>query len=145
MIKFYKPEYLNDVMKIWLNTNINAHGFIEKSYWYDNYSMVKELMPQAVIYIYEHNEEIKAFIGMDGNYIEGIFVSNELQSKGIGKALLDYVKKKNNELNLNVYKKNDRAVKFYLREGFSISAEQIDQNTGEAEFNMMWVAVNVDL
>ncbi|WP_434305351.1 GNAT family N-acetyltransferase [Clostridium botulinum] len=72
--------------------------------------------------------EIQAFIGLIGNYIEGIFVSNEFQSKGIEKELLDYEKAKNNELslsvyNLSVYKKNNRAVRFYLREGFFVAVE----------------------
>jgi putative acetyltransferase len=139
MIRSYKIEDLNNVMNLWLDTNIKAHSFIDKTYWQDNYAMVKEVMPQATIYVYMKDNEIKAFIGLIDNYIEGIFVSNEFQSKGIGKALLDYAKEKNNELSLSVYKKNNRAVRFYLREGFSVTAEQIDENTGEIDFLMKWV------
>ena len=36
-------------------------------------------------------------------YIEGIFVSDEMQSCGIGKFLLDYIKDKKVRLQLNVY------------------------------------------
>lgn len=96
-------------------------------------------MPQATIYVYMQDNEMQAFIGLIGNYIEGIFVSNEFQSKGIGKALLDYAKAKNNELSLSVYKNNNRAVRFYLREGFSVTLEQIDENTGEIDFLMKWI------
>ncbi|WP_434297719.1 N-acetyltransferase [Clostridium sporogenes] len=138
MIRSYKIEDLNNVMNLWLDTNIEAHSFIDKTYWQDNYAMVKDVMPRATIYVYIQDNEIQAFIGLIGNYIEGIFVSNEFQSKGIGKALLDYTKVKNNELSLSVYKKNNRAVRFYLREGFSVTAEQIDENTGEIDFLMKW-------
>ena len=138
MIRSYKIEDLNDVMNLWLDTNIEAHSFIDKTYWQDNYAMVKNVMPRAKIYVYIQDNEIQAFIGLIDNYIEGIFVSNEFQSKGIGKALLDYTKVKNNELSLSVYKKNNRAVRFYLREGFSVTAEQIDENTGEIDFLMKW-------
>ena len=138
MIRSYKIEDLNDVMNLWLDTNIEAHSFIDKTYWQDNYAMVKDVMPRATIYVYIQDNEIQAFIGLIDNYIEGIFVSNEFQSKGIGKALLDYTKVKNNELSLSVYKKNNRAVRFYLREGFSVTAEQIDENTGEIDFLMKW-------
>ncbi len=100
--------------------------------------MVKEVMPQTIIYVYMQDNEIQAFIGLIGNYIEGIFVSNEFQSKGIGKELLDYEKAKNNELSLSVYKKNNRTVRFYLREGFFVAVEQIDENTGEIDFLMKW-------
>ena len=63
--------------------------------------------------------------------IEGIFVSDEMQSCGIGKLLLDYVKDKKVSLRLNVYQKNARAISFYQREGFIIQCEGLDEATGE--------------
>ena len=50
--------------------------------------------------------------------MEGIFVCDKLQSQGIGKLLLDFVKKSRTELSLNVYQKNARVIYFYQREGF---------------------------
>ncbi|NLB88927.1 MAG: GNAT family N-acetyltransferase, partial [Syntrophomonadaceae bacterium] len=78
------------------------------------------------------------FIGLSENYIAGLFVEANSQSKGIGKVLLDYVKEKNDELFLHVYKKNERGINFYLREGFVITNEQIDKNTNEIELVMKW-------
>ncbi|MDO4301960.1 MAG: hypothetical protein Q4D26_11305 [Clostridia bacterium] len=43
-----------------------------------------------------------------------------------------------NELNLRVYVKNTAAVNFYLREGFKITAEEIDDAAGEKEYSMKW-------
>jgi len=37
-------------------------------------------------------------------------------------------------------KKNERAVRFYLREGFVIQGEQIDINTNETELVMKWMS-----
>ena len=54
--------------------------------------LVKELLLQATVYVYEDNYEIQGFIGMNSEYIEGIFVSEAMQSQGIGKILLNYVK-----------------------------------------------------
>ena len=70
---------------------------------------------------------------MINQYIEGIFVSDEMQSCGIGKLLLDYVKDKKVSLRLNVYQKNARAISFYQREGFIIQCEGLDEATGEKE------------
>ena len=70
--------------------------------------------------------------------IEGIFVSDEMQSCGIGKLLLDYVKDKKVSLRLNVYQKNARAISFYQREGFIIQCEGLDEATGEKEYTMLW-------
>lgn len=41
-------------------------------------------------------------------------------------------------LSLGVYQKNKRAVSFYLREGFSILSEELDEATGETEYTMIW-------
>ncbi|WP_353096032.1 N-acetyltransferase [Tissierella praeacuta] len=138
MIRDFSIKDIDAVMKLWLDTNIQAHDFIESSYWNDNFKLVKEMMPQAMINISEFDNKIQGFIGITGDYIAGIFVSNEAQSKGIGKQLLDHVKDTHSKLSLQVYKKNDRAVRFYLREGFTISSEQIDETTGEIEFVMEW-------
>ena len=61
-----------------------------------------------------------------------------LQSLGIGKQLLDFVKSLKGQLKLNVYQKNERAIKFYTREQFEIQDEQTDEATGEAEYLMLW-------
>ena len=73
------------------------------------------------------------FVGLNDEYIEGIFVSDEMQSCGIGKLLLDYIKDKKVSLRLNVYQKNARANSFYQREGFIIQCEGLDEATGEKE------------
>ena len=128
MIRKFNETDLNSVMKIWLETNISVHDFIDEKYWQSNYEQVRQFIPKTTVYVYEENY-VKGFIGLSGNYIAGIFVEANSQSRGIGKALLDHIKGINEELYLNVYKKNKRAVKFYIREGFFIDGEQIDINT----------------
>jgi len=138
MIRKFKIDELETVMKIWLETNIAAHDFICEDYWRGNYELVKMMLPDATVFVYGENNLILGFIGLTENYIAGIFIDKNSQSKGIGKVLLDYVKKCHSELLLQVYKKNSRAVRFYLREGFVVSNEQTDENTGEAELVMNW-------
>ena len=99
---------------------------------------MKELLLQATVYVYEKNQEIQGFIGLNDEYIEGIFVSNKIQSHGIGKALLNYAKNKRNKLFLNVYQKNIRAIAFYQREGFKIQHSGFDEATKEKEYVMAW-------
>ena len=127
-------------MQIWLDTNIQAHNFILKDYWTDNYDMVKEMLPQAELYVYENDEtnQIDGFVGLMDDYVAGIFVRKDVQSKGIGKQLLDYVKAIKLSLSLSVYEKNTQAIHFYQRESFVIQSENIDDNTDEIEFVMTW-------
>ena len=138
MIRKLQKVDINRVADIWLKTNLKAHFFIPEQYWISNYEFVKELLPQAEVYVYEDDKMIQGFIGVSDEYIEGIFVSDEMQSRGIGKMLLDYIKDKKDKLQLKVYQKNVRAMSFYQREGFTIQSEEMDEFTREKEYVMNW-------
>ena len=138
MIRKLQKVDINRVADIWLKTNLKAHFFIPEQYWISNYEFVKELLPQTEVYVYEDDKMIQGFIGINDEYIEGIFVSDEMQSCGIGKMLLDYIKDKKDKLQLKVYQKNVRAMSFYQREGFTIQSEEMDEFTGEKEYVMNW-------
>ena len=138
MIRKLQKVDINRVADIWLKTNLKTHFFISEQYWISNYEFVKELLPQAEVYVYEDDKMIQGFIGVNDEYIEGIFVSDEMQSRGIGKILLDYIKDKKDRLQLKVYQKNVRAMSFYQREGFTIQSEGMDEFTGEKEYVMNW-------
>lgn len=138
MIRKFENRDIETIMEIWLNTNIQAHDFIPKEYWKDNFNLVKGILPNTEVYVYEIADKIKGFIGIDSGYIAGIFILSENQSKGIGKQLLEKAKLLYSELSLTVYKKNIKAVNFYQREQFVIEQEQVDDNTGEIEYLMIW-------
>ena len=138
MIRELRKVDINKVAAIWLDTNIKTHYFISAQYWKSNFELVKELLLQATVYVYEDKQEIQGFIGLSDEYIEGIFVSAETQSQGIGKIMLNYVKGKRNKLLLNVYQKNTRAISFYQREGFEIQCSGLDKATGERDYEMAW-------
>ena len=129
---------IDRVADIWLKTNLKTHYFISNQYWKSNYELVKEMMLQSEVYVYEDDKMIQGFIGINDEYIEGIFVSDEMQSRGIGKMLLDYIKDKKDRLQLKVYQKNVRAMSFYQREGFTIQSEGMDEFTREKEYVMNW-------
>ena len=114
MIRKMKNIDFNRVADIWLKTNLKAHYFIPEQYWTSNYELVKEMLLQAEVYVYEDNKIIQGFVGLSNEYIEGIFVR------------------------LNVYQKNTRALSFYQREGFDIQCEGFDGATGEKEYPMLW-------
>ena len=137
MIRELQKTDINKVADIWLDTNLKAHYFIPAQYWKSNFESVKTLLPQAEVYVYENGKNIQGFIGLSGEYIEGIFVSGEAQSQGIGKLLLNFVKDRRTKLCLNVYQKNPQAIHFYQREGFQIQCESLDGATGEKDYVMI--------
>lgn len=72
-------EDLDRIMELWLETNISAHSFIKDEYWSENFDVVKGMMPNANIYLYEENDIIQGFVGLMDDYIAGIFVSGNVK------------------------------------------------------------------
>ena len=138
MIRRFENKDLNQVMSIWLQVNMESHSFIEADYWKNNYEMVREMIPKAEVLVSEENGQIRGFIGLIDTYIAGIFVRAAEQSKGVGTGLLHTVVKSRDNLRLNVYKKNMRAVSFYQHYGFQIKNQEIDESTSEEEYMMEW-------
>lgn len=140
MIRTCRNNDIAELMRIWLDVNVKAHNFIPEQYWVSHFDLVKGMLPQARLYVYEDERtgEIEGFTGLMDDYIAGIFVREQAQSKGIGKQLLDALKSIRSGLTLHVYQKNKRAVSFYQREAFAIQSERQDEGTGEMEFVMVW-------
>ncbi len=138
MIRKMQEKDLTTITRLWLEVNIETHNFIDSTYWKENESDVKTGLAQAEVYVYELDNKLLGFIGLEGTYIAGIFVSSSAQSKGIGKELLNYAKSIKNELTLGVYAKNKRATHFYQREDFKLFKEKFDQENQEKELLMIW-------
>ena len=140
MIRKFENLDLDAVMQIWLQANLDAHAFIPASFWEANFEMVRDLLSQAELYVHENEDtrQIDGFIGLTENHIEGIFVAKSARSKGIGRVLLEYAKSRKPRLMLSVYQKNERALAFYQREQFTVQSEGIDEDTNEAELQMLW-------
>lgn len=61
MIRKLRKADVNRVAKIWLDTNIKAHYFISVQYWKNNFELVKEMLSQAEVYVYENDTRIYRF------------------------------------------------------------------------------------
>jgi len=140
MIRKMNDADIDAVMDIWLKTNISAHDFIPENYWIGNYHAVKgEFLPQSENYIYESDNEIKAFVSViDDYFIGALFVSSDCQGQGIGQNLIDYCKEMHSHLEVAVYKDNASAIGFYKKLGFSIEKEQTNSSSKHSEYIMSW-------
>lgn len=140
IIRAFKADDLNDVMDIWLNTNIKAHSFINENYWISNYELVRsQYIPNSTTYVHEDEGKVNGFLSiMDESFIGAIFIDSEYQSRGIGRVLINYAKEKYDKLSLAVYEENKRALEFYKREGFKVTLLQVDEATGRKELIMEW-------
>lgn len=136
--KFNKIQDIESIIKIWLDSNLEAHNFIPAEYWQENYNQVKELLPESDLRVYWKNKNPIGFIGIMDGYIAGIFVDSDYRSQGIGLALLEDAKNRYDCLSLDVYEKNQGAVQFYQRNGFKRISSKIDDINQEIEYHMIW-------
>ncbi|WP_392551584.1 GNAT family N-acetyltransferase [Orbus wheelerorum] len=135
MIRQYQSGDLDKIMSIWLTENERAHNFIDADFFINNFELVKSLIPMSTVYVQDLNG-IKGFIGITDNYIAGLFVDSNFHHQGIGTALIQKAKQKHNDLSVHVYQKNDKAVAFYLSQGFEVISESINDETNEIEYLM---------
>ncbi|MBC8584113.1 N-acetyltransferase [Youxingia wuxianensis] len=140
MIERLKEEQIDAVMEIWLSANIQAHDFINKSYWLSNYQKVKEeFLPVSETYVFVQEGQVRGFISiLNGDYIGGLFVAPFCQRQGIGSKLLAYCQRNYPLLMLGVYAQNKQAVNFYTKSGFIKLKKQAEEDTGCTEYLMSW-------
>ncbi|QEM82635.1 N-acetyltransferase [Halomonas binhaiensis] len=137
MIREYQEADINEVLDIWLSASIKAHCFVDAEYWQSKVSDMRSIyIPASETFVLESNGKIAGFYSLFGNTLAAIFVSPDMQGKGMGTALLDDAKGRRERLQLTVYKDNSPSVRFYEKHGFTSHGEQVDVHTGHSELIM---------
>ena len=75
------------------------------------------------LYVYDDGV-VKGFIRIEGTYIAKLFVEPVLQNGSIGTRLLEYAVKDHHADHLWVLEKNEKAMRFYERNGFAATGEK---------------------
>jgi putative acetyltransferase len=131
------------MLTIWLDASVTAHSFIDEDFWQARVEdMRAQYLPSAISYVACVEETVAGFLSLHGNTVAALFVSPAMQGQGIGTALLAYAKTVHRTLTLSVYKQNTDSVAFYRKHGFTVTAEQVDVHTGQAELVMAWMAAD---
>lgn len=138
MIRPFLQQDADAVMDLWLRANLEAHAFVPQSRWREAEPQVRQAIARAEVYVWEEEGGLQGFLGLSGDYVAGLFVRAEARSRGVGRLLLERAKAGRESLSLDVYQKNEGAVRFYLREGFSVRETRREESTGETEYRMVW-------
>ena len=117
-IERMKPSQTYEVMDLWLRTTIHSNSFVEENFWETHYDFVKGVT--------------------EDNRITGLFVDPEYQNKGIGTALINFLKSEYNMLHIPIYARNRKALAFATRTGFIIDGALRHEHNGEVMYTMLW-------
>ena len=138
MIRKFKMDDLEVVMELWLLGNTEVHSFIPSKYWRQNFNEMQRVIPIARTYVYEYKGEVMGFVSAMDSYLLGMFVKDGIRHHGMGMVLLDCVKQRESSLTVTVYEKNVTAARFFMKQGFKVESESVEESTGERQLVMVW-------
>ena len=138
-IRSLRTEDIEPLVEIWFKGSLMAHNFIDHKYWESmKIEMKNKYLPMSKTYVISQGTKILGFVSMVDNYLAALFIDVTQHKKGYGKQLLEFIKRQHEAIQLKVYQKNTTAIEFYLRNGFEIIEEVMDNQTSQKEFIMMW-------
>ena len=125
----FQEKYWNEYMKIYNDCfyEMRADLGIEPINFYFDYSQMKDKITNTFLYI--KNGAIMGAVSCYGNEIDDLIVNKLFQGKGLGQKLLlwgmNHIKEQGyDEIILHVAEWNQKAVKLYLKNGFSITKKE---------------------
>ena len=141
-IQAVSPEEYRMCTDIWLQASVAGHSFIDKEFWRARQQdMIEKYLPASqVLMAYEDGIPV-GFVATVAHELAALFVLPSRWKNGIGRKLLEQLFSRNDQLNLSVYQKNQRAIRFYQHMGFVFSKKQRCALTGEQELVMQWSRV----
>ena len=137
MIRNFKESDIHDIETVYEKSN-NALSlnvtpdFFKK----DKKKFVTSTIRSCKNSVYEHKGKVVGVVSSSADCIEGLFVLPEFWGRGIGTELLNSAMSGKDELFLQVYADNERAVRFYKKNGFEISGSGVCQMTSLPYFEM---------
>jgi putative acetyltransferase len=131
-----------ELADIYHDASLIAHPFIDPEFVAKDKRRVRdELLPLNESFVFEQRGEILGFISMSKNHINGLFVKADQQRKGIGRALLDHVKDRHQQLELCCFVDNYEAQRFYHAQDFEIVLERVNDELPHDEYVMRWEVI----
>ena len=115
-------KLIKELLNVWESSVRATHNFLSN----EEIEKIKEYVPQALAGIpnliveTDENEKPIAFMGIQENKLEMLFIKNSEREKGIGKKLLNYGIEKYGVNKVTVNEDNPQAKGFYEHMGFKV-------------------------
>ena len=118
-----------------------AHPFLEENALLSQRQQAETLLnkPETKTFVLEENGQIVGFATfISETCMAGFFVDPTSQGVGLGRYLMEHVQSHKQTIELAVYEKNQKAVRFYRNNGFSQAAKNLDESTNQEFLVMVW-------
>lgn len=140
MLRLMQNKEIEELSDLWLESSLIAHDFVPAKFWQDRLPLIKsDYLSKSITYVYEERGEALGFLSLvKEQEVGGLFVATKAQGQGVGYALMEQAKLLFDVLELYVYACNEKAVTFYMRQGFTAVAFYKGKDTGEESIRMRW-------
>lgn len=140
----YRPEDLEETIALWLRAwtvTFPDIDFRKRLDWW-RARWLNELLPVGEAVVAEDRKKrVVGFVVITPatGYLDQIVVGPELWGTGLAEKLLEYAKRRcPSGVELHVNQSNQRAIRFYEREGFRVTAEDVNPRSGLPILKMRW-------
>ena len=135
IIRPARPDEYDEVARVWMDSWVST-GLEDAS----NFLLAKlrARVPMEVekgwsLYVADDNGKLAAMLAMHlpKRYLDQLFVAPEYQGRGVGRQLLAFSRQQlPAEIFLRCVRENEKAWRWYEREGFVFEQEQVELMTG---------------
>jgi ribosomal protein S18 acetylase RimI-like enzyme len=135
IIRPARPDEYDEIARVWMESWVST-GLEEAS----NFLLAKlrARVPMEVekgwsLFVADDNGKLAAMLAMHlpKRYLDQLFVAPEYQGRSVGRQLLAFTRQHlQEEIFLRCVRENERAWRWYEREGFVFEQEQVEQMTG---------------
>ncbi len=132
MIIKHVENDLEQIMRVWYESSILAHPFLNSEFVEKVKSDMRNIyIPNSETWVYENDEGVVGFISMIDKEIGGLFVLPKNHSRGIGTKLVNFVNEFHDELEVEVFERNKIGRAFYNKLGFTLIKKFTHDESGE--------------
>ena len=137
MIRNFKESDIHDIETVYEKSNNALSLKVSPDFFKkDKKKFTSSTLRSCKNSVYEHEGKVVGVVSSSEDCIEGLFVLPEFWNKGIGTELLNSATDGKDEIFLQVYADNERALKFYRKNGFEITGNGVCQMTELPYFEM---------
>lgn len=122
-IRLGEDADLEETIRVWHETKRATYEFIaqerDRSLDEDRAFFRAHIHPRCALWVAIDDDAVRAFVALDGAYVDRLYVHPDAQGRGIGSALLDRARTLRPEgIALHTHQRNAAARAFYENRGF---------------------------
>ncbi len=147
MIRPFTTEDTDALVTLWRKASEIAHPFLSSDFLDEQSNAMRNIyLVHAQTWVIEKGETpvgfiamIKNFEGLSSNWeIGGLFVDPACQKAGLGRALVDFIVKRNGSLDVEVFCENKIGRAFYNGYGFVAQEVYLHEPSGQMTLKMTY-------